>query len=219
MALINYALISHEIGISKKVGQAARKALIPIFNRAKAAMIKEFENHIITRELKEGHGGVNLSATLPDGYGNLFSFIGFHVDDDPTSYILRALKSIEFPAHAYATPFAQGRPRVRRNYQPSAGSINFIYKIELPSIEDIPGTEYPDGWRDGSWVQGIEDGIPGFESYLYDENFDSYVQSRSTEALQAKDRDRNIIIIRGGIHNPTPYMSEILEHFVEDLTS
>jgi len=49
-------------------------------------MISEFLNHPITVEIKTGPYAENISGTL-NGYGNLFSFIGFSDGDDPINPI------------------------------------------------------------------------------------------------------------------------------------
>lgn len=205
---INYASIVRKASASKSIGRRVHDSLLSKFEIIKDKMLDDFDNHIITRELEEEReGGSNISATLPEGYGNLFSFIGFNVEDHPTVPVRQKLEDIRFPIGAYATPFVKG------------GKIQFTYRIKLPTLtlNDFPSTEYPDGWRDGSWLYGIENGIPNFESYLFDENFDSYTQSRSTTGLQAKTRSKQVIIIREGAFSPVQYISKILEKFVSRL--
>ena len=77
--------------------------------------------------------------------------------------------------------------------------------------------KYPDEWRDGSWLYGIEHGIFGLSYYIYDEEFEVYEQSRSTTALEAK-KAGNLIVVRGNSQSkPAKYISALLRQFERDL--
>ena len=56
--------------------------LVRKFERAKDEMIKDFLSLKVTQEIAGGPGALNMSGTL-GGYGNLFSFIGFDMGDNP----------------------------------------------------------------------------------------------------------------------------------------
>ena len=57
----------------------------------KGAALADFDRHPVTRELKQGPDGANISGTL-GGIGNLFSFIGFYSSDKPTDLVREVLK-------------------------------------------------------------------------------------------------------------------------------
>ena len=71
-------------GVEAEVG----KQLAPILQRrvnvkliraareVEKILMKEFEEHTVTKEIEEGAGASNISSTL-GGYGNLFTYIGF----------------------------------------------------------------------------------------------------------------------------------------------
>ena len=56
----------------------------------KQQLISDFENHSVTREIKQGPSSSNISGTL-GGYGNLYSFIGFEKGSRPVEPVRQAL--------------------------------------------------------------------------------------------------------------------------------
>jgi len=177
--------------------------------RAKDKMLAAFDSHLVTKEIEGGPNAGNISGTL-NGYGNLFSFIGFYDGDRPTEYIreiLNRFTKIENNSALY-TRFS------------SKNTMTFGFRVRTPSLKEIEGvTEYPDSppWNDGSWAIDMEKKISGSESYLYDEEFGTYSSSRSTTGLQAKSGAKTIVIIRDDIFKPTEYLSPILNMFAKNL--
>ena len=109
-------------------------------------MIVEFLNHPITLELKQGIGAKNISGTL-GGATNLYSFIGFEGDSDPTEIVEDLLQQTSFQ-------FLGARGK----------SINFSFYI--PDSQEIFAVT-PMPWAPGrSWAKGIESGISGLGYYL-----------------------------------------------------
>ena len=53
------------------------------FQKIKRETIQEFDEHVVTREIEGGVNAENISRTL-GGRGNLFSFIGFDANANPT---------------------------------------------------------------------------------------------------------------------------------------
>ena len=77
--------------INKQSGKLLRNDFERIarmkFEQIKREMIKEFLNHPVTKEIKEGPQAQNISNTL-GGYGNLFSYNGFYEGEDPVEPVL-----------------------------------------------------------------------------------------------------------------------------------
>ena len=71
--------------MGRKYRDQALKKAENHFKKAHNKLIKEFEKHPVTKELKQGPFGGNPSRTL-GGYGNLYSFIGFQ-GGDPTEIV------------------------------------------------------------------------------------------------------------------------------------
>ena len=146
--------------------------------RLKRDMIKDFLNLPVTKEIMAGPTASNISGTL-NGYGNLFSFIGFPKGTDPIAPILSLLNQ---------TTYNISRASV-------AGQIKI--NITLPSKGQIFQVT-PMPWASGiSWAQRIETGMSGLGEYL---NTKSNT-SRSGTGLQSGNKTR------GGRFMNTRYIS------------
>ena len=122
------------------------KALQERFEALKNQMIEEFLNHPVSQEISAGPQASNSSGSL-NGYGNLFSFIGFEDNDDPIKPILEKLQATNFK---YSGDVASG----------------VKFSILLPTAKEIFDVT-PMPWASGrSWAQGIETGISGLGFYL-----------------------------------------------------
>lgn len=168
--------------------------LRPLFNQIRQEMIDEFSNHPITQEIDMGPK-LGWSSPFLGGYGDLFSFIGFERDANPTKPILELLKGLRF-----YTVFSKG--------------LDHKFEVRFfPTIDDVAAVT-PMPWADGrSWAKGIESGISGLGSYLNIETDYNPPDLRSTAGIQAKDKDGNLVKVRGGQFRPTKYMSEILKKY------
>ena len=160
-------------------------------------MIREFNEHPITMELEAGPEADNISGTL-SGYGNLFSFIGFHEEEDPVELVRQLLMQ-----------FTLGTPRITAKRK----MISFSYRTTgMTRGEIFAKTRL--SWIGKSWLQAIESGMSGLGNYLYYENQD-YLSgnSRSGTAVQASKR------IRSGGYKPTRYLTAILRNFERNITN
>jgi len=177
------AALSKEI--VKVYGKSFQQKIISTFNKIKKEMVEEFRNHPVTVEIKNGPDAENTSGTL-NGYGNLFSFIGFDEGDNPTDNIegLLNLSRIE-----YSQETKEG----------------FVMKIYLPSKQEI-FSETPMPWAKGrSWAEGIEKGISGFGRYLNSDR----LNSRSGTGIEVDS------VIRKGKFNNTTYISALLNKYTK----
>ena len=154
------------------------------FESIKKMMIQEFMNHPVTEEIMNGASSPNISNTL-NGYGNLYSFIGFESSDNPIIPIIEALESSSFTLEA------------RRN---SGVGISII----MPSAKDIFG-KTPMPWANGrSWAKGIETGVAGIGFYLQ-----LYGLGRSDAGIQSKRK------IRSMRFKNTPYISSLINKYYQ----
>ena len=137
------------------------------FETLKNQMIEEFLNHPISQEISNGPQASNSSGSL-NGYGNLFSFIGFEDGDEPIKPILEKLQTTNFK---YSGDVPSG----------------VKFSILLPTAKEIFDVT-PMPWASGrSWAQGIETGISGLGFYL---NLKSK-NSRSGTGLQTSVKDNS----------------------------
>ena len=159
---IDKASIREKAMNSPKILRAAQAESRAKFNNAKAGILREFLNDVVTREIRGGITMSNSSGTL-GGYGNLFSYIGFYEGLDPVAPIEEYLRNFPFSA------------KVSNN----GGQMSI--RIKWPTMKTIRAlSSMP--WEEGnSWVDGIERGISGFSNYMYDLTAG---KGRSTAAIQ-----------------------------------
>lgn len=171
--------------IVKFYGKAFEKGIEDAFNKIKREMVEEFLNHPVTVEIKNGPYAENTSGTL-EGYGNLFSFIGFDEGDNPTDVIEGLLNLSE----------------IERGPDAKDG---FVMRIYIPSKEQI-FAETPLKWATGrSWAEGIERGISGFGQYLNTEA----INSHSGTGIQIETK------VRKGKYKKTQYISALLKKYLK----
>ena len=170
-----------------------KKAYVIAKNKAERAhkeMMEEFDSHPVTKEIIAGPDAVNLSGAL-GGYGNLFTFIGFHKGTRPTALLRDYLKG---------TGMIFRQPRVLEHL----GATEFRFKIDTPKrsvVEDLT----PSPWEGRSWTRGVERGISGLGHYMYTQN--ENVASRSGAGIQKQNKIRTLAF------RPIKYMPSIIDSF------
>ena len=157
------------------------------FDKIKREMILEFMNHPVTREILGGPHASNESGTL-DGYGNLFSFIGFDAGDNPIDPILDLLSNSKI------------------QYSNTANS-GIMFTIFIPSKQKIFDAT-PLNWSTGrSWSEAIERGLSGLGYYL---NRDYIKESDSGTGIQTKS-----VLRRGAKYKPVKYISALMNEYTK----
>jgi len=171
-ARVNIASIKTKAMNSPRVNNAVQKICKAKFNQAKASVLREFLDDVVTREIRGGANVSNASGTL-GGYGNLFSYIGFYDGFDPIAPIEEYITNFPFQAKV----INRGRGE------------NLSVQVKFPSIEKIKQLSGMP-WEEGnSWVVGIERGISGFSNYMYD----MYMgKGRSGAAIQKKNKSGTV---------------------------
>jgi hypothetical protein len=184
--LIRKKIIRNINRVPVKVRSSAERK----FNQAKMDLMDEFESHPVTQEIESGPMGGNDSGTL-GGYGNLFSFIGFHQGSNPIDMLRGLLDSYKINTM---------RPQiVKKNI-----GVDFKFRVSGPSMEDIQTATYLN-WLGKSWVRGVERGMSGIGNYLATAGAGE--SSRSGGGIQATQR------MRGSAYRPTKYVSSLLRTF------
>lgn len=163
------------------------KRLFLNFEKIKKDIIKQFLEHPVTKEIQAGPASENISGTL-DGYGNLFSYIGFYNGDDPISPIIEVFEKSTITFSRLID-----------------GGV--VWNVFIPAKEDIWNVS-PMPWAPGrSWAKGIELGISGLGQYLYSLRQDLPV-SRSETAIQSNSNIRRKTRFKN-----VKYISAILANF------
>jgi hypothetical protein len=177
--------VSSLAAFKKKSFQLAGKKLA----KERNSLLNDFDRHPVTLELKGGAKASNISRSLPGGYGNLFSFIGFGEGESPTEIVRDALETVKITGSG------------RRG---SSGDRAFYsFRVKYPTLEQLKTvTSMP--WETGlSWLARIEKGISGFGYYMNT----TWFPGRSGEGFQADNK------IRAGGYSPVSYYSGIINRF------
>jgi len=196
MARFNYIQIHKAIAKSKIGEKRVRTVWENRVEGNKSLLLKEFDEHPVTQEIKAGPSPStkNISGTL-GGEGNLFSFLGFNIGDNPTDRVRDVLET--------QVRLATG---VRR--EPKTNSVRFRFSLRIPTQEINAAS--PMTWESGkSWVNAIEKGVSGFSHYLWKKFIGP--ASRSFYGIQAENT------VRGGDFVKRDYLKEIFRNFVSRL--
>ena len=187
---VNMTLVNKQLSANRSFQSAMKKTVVKTVDSSKRRLISEFAQHPVTREIEGGPSGRNISGTL-QGYGNLFTFIGFLAGTTPTLEVKRMLQSIRLE-------------RAKKG-KASRKGVAIDVKIDMPSKAQFSAaTPLPFGGG-RSWLYGIESGISGFGSYMYKK----WKTSRSSHGIQTQKKIRS-----GGFKN-TSYFSSMLLGFTK----
>lgn len=149
-------------------GIASKKA-----DMARTEILSRFNNHAVTKEIESGPTSKNISGLL-GGYGNLFSYIGFHHNARPISLLRKLLEQIRVL-------------KIDRTFKNKGYLFVQNIRIRYPSQKEVMAlSQMP--WEPKSWVYGIEKGIDGFGYYMNTR----FRQGRSKHGLQAEHRVNDI---------------------------
>jgi len=179
--LENY--IDSDVRIKNAVNEMAQK----VFLRAHGALLREFNTHSITEELKAGPTASNTSNTL-GGYGNLSSFLGFFSSQNPTEELHALLNKINM------------RKVTRRG--------NVVYfRIDLPEKQEIIAATRMNWGSGTSWAYAVENGEFNGDEALSHFVFKTWSGSRSKQGFQVAGE------YTSDNFSPKPYITEILNNF------
>ena len=204
----NYRQIGAKLASSERGAARINANMQKKFELATEHLIEEFENHPVTEEIKGGIEANNESGTL-NGYGNLYSFIGFDSDEpDPTDIVVEILESDLKLVVTRKPDVTTSGDKIKLKYN---------YSIRVPREKLKEATPLP--WEVAlSWLYQIEIGISGFGQYLSSKMNDLSSTKRpdkfnkppsfSEGGLQTKNQ------LRGGSYKPVPYFNALLRDFV-----
>jgi len=185
----------------------AERRLIALKKKLESMVIK----HPVSREVDEGpyaENSVAIISSHPEE-GNIFSFVGFDSSDRPID------KLIDFLNSYIDIDNRMPRTRISRNKM----VVNYSWDVSLPDNSDFDAEAslgYPDGYQSGSWISGIENGIIGINSYLFDSSRD-FSTSRSGPAIQAKSKSGKLQNVGTRQQVRVPYMSKMIKEFAREL--
>lgn len=165
----------------------------------KQELIKKFNEDEVTQEIEKGISAKNISETLPginEKYGgNLFTFIGFPENSNPTQIVRDMLKN------------DTQIKKIGRGARYKADRVRYEFDVETPSKEEIENVT-PLPWENGrSWVRGIEKGISGLGNYLYSFTRISSPENRSKHGSQREHS------VRASSFKTRLYLTKIFNEF------
>ena len=153
-------IIHAQVLRNTKVKKAFDQKIISFFERSKKEMLRELDNHPITRDLQNNIDSGTVTR------GTLFGFLGFEMGEDP----VRELRSL-----------LEKNCRIRF-YKENVKKAVRTYIVTIPTKDDIYAAT-PLRWAPGrSWVKAVEFGISGMGNYIEIES----PKSRSGEGIQSK---------------------------------
>ncbi len=162
------------------------------FKRAKAKMLKDYDKNPITLEIKAGPRALDTSGAT-DGYGNLFSFLGFYYGDKPTERLKDVLN--------FSTELSK-KPIIKDNV--ATFTVKIPGKDEIDSVTELP-------WTAQSWREIVENGAENLTSYLYTKR-KSYDTSISTKGFQLKYELNDDLQFK-----TDPFVTKILKDFRDSI--
>lgn len=153
-------IIQAQVLKDRKVKKAFDDKIFPFFERVKKEMLRELDNHPISRDLQNDIDSGTVTK------GTLFGFLGFEMGEDPVQELRTLLeKNCKI-----------------RFYKENLNKGSRTYIVNIPSKDDIYQAT-PLRWAPGrSWVKAIEFGISGMGNYIEIESD----KSRSGEGIQSK---------------------------------
>jgi hypothetical protein len=201
MGSVNLRVLRKEIIVQaqKPVEQRANKVLENALNRQRDRFIQEFDAHEVTQAIQSGPNDNDGIVNTKKG-GNLYSLIGFNSGESPTATLRKFL---------YDSFKLRDGLRLKAN----GNKIIAEKTAELPTMVgaevETAGKHGVGQWTNKSWVKLIEDGIPWFRAYLF--NKGGMKNSRSGNAIEAKDKEGNLKTIRNESFGPISYLSGLLK--------
>ncbi len=195
---IDYASIRRKVeealARSPLVKRLAYQKAYGMYRNAKRMMLKEFDRHNITQEILAGPDAANISGTL-DGYGNLFSFIGFEAGSNPTEQLRDLLEA--------------GTSMEQTVYRNGA----WYFRMTLPT-KDAIAKATPMPWESGnSWAFAVETYISGLSHYMYKKNLGGRSRSGSGIQIGVQGTNSYYEYLEDLTFSGKPYISEILDNF------
>lgn len=204
---INVVEIRKIVAQNKAIDDKSVELVEAKFELAKEKMLEEFDNSDVTIEIKSDADGDNITGTLSDAEvpGNLFAFLGF--ENGTGDEIIEELRDlIDRKTYINTT-------KVKFT---SDNIIRYRFTGKVPTEEEIKEAtpvHWGDTARGRSWVAIVENGTNSFSYYLYKR----WENGRSLEALQAKTKNGQLIVVNQGEFNPTPYTTKIIKEFVNSV--
>lgn len=160
--------------VAQQADRVITPAIAPImekkFKDEKKVLMEQFDSHPVTLELEAGpdYEGSGLVSTAHGG--NLFSFLGFNRGEKPVIWLRETLEKFVTKGRLTKEKISDG--------------FLYSYEIRVPSKREIYSRTRILEWTTRSFVDLVENGIPGFGRYIFD--LFKIKHSRSKTGVEAK---------------------------------
>lgn len=148
-------------------------------NRLLKFFREEFFQDPVALELEGGNQEARTQTVLPEGYGNLFSFLGF---DKGMDVITPLVEKIQEKTKVVNNP----------TVELAGDQYVFSFPVRVPTMEEMEAAAPQPGgandkWDSRPWIRVLEEGIPGFAFFLHSKKtLPPESNSRSTRGIQLK---------------------------------
>lgn len=153
-------IILNKIKISKKVNESLKKPRFEKFaynaanfrfNVGVVETLKEFDNHVVTKELREGA----KATTSVLSYGNLPAFLGLPDSESSVADVRDYLKN-RFNLDDKA------------KFSQTNKSVVYQFRVSAPSLQEIyDAFPAPEKKYNKSWISVIENGMGNFSYFVF----------------------------------------------------
>lgn len=191
-------------GLARSRANIAFNTASAKFNGAKNRLIKKFDEHPVTQEIKAAENTsdpitIDNTSGLLSGKGNLFTFLGFTKGRKPTAQVRAVLEQINII----------NRPTIRIVRR----GVIFEYPVAGDAEQEVINAS-PMEWESGnSWVEGVKRGVSGLSNYIYWKRIlNNPAVSRSTGGTQANNALRS-----ASMKTDDTYLLDMLKKFKEEL--
>jgi hypothetical protein len=158
-----------------------------LYTRAFQTMLKNFDEHPVTAEIKAGPRALDYSGST-DGYGNLYSFLGFSSGSTPTQDLRTVISA---NTRFEQTIFRGG---------------NWYFRVRMPSQKLIESNTEMEWGTGQSWVEAVENGLDNLSHYMFKKKY-----GRSKAGFQAAYEVNEDLTFRRHA-----YLSAIFQSFREN---
>jgi hypothetical protein len=199
MAGFNRAVFRRELSpqLKNKTFPVIKRRMETFFEREKGRMIREFDEHEVTRELISG---VTIKSKFLDGEGSLPGLLGYDNIEGEVFKVASLLESSSIVS-------------IRQGRIGSDGTYRVTARTDVPSVK-LLNEETPLPWGpEKGLVDAIELGVSGFFNTLFGTRFKS---SRSGGGIQVKQQVRDISFRGTGRGS---YLRGILSRFLAKIRS
>lgn len=202
---INVRLLRQEIvrQADRTVRPQVEKAVKLDFKVKREQFLEYFDQHDVTKELRDGPDAHSRIPAVASAGGNLFSLLGFYAEQKPVTALRAYLKK-------NVTLGDTRRGRLVGDH------MVFETPVSLPSADEVNQFAATDDqtaleWTDRPFTSLIANGITGLPRYLFDLTR-NFTASRSGPAIQVKNT------LRTGSTPPINYIGDVLGYLKRLIT-